>query len=49
MEPLATADLCDKFTDSLGYVDIQFKSFGPRKAFSGQIVTLKVNSKSYIA
>lgn len=46
MEPLATADLCDKFTDSIGYVDIQFKSFGPKKTFSGQIVTLKVNFKN---
>ncbi|CEP02871.1 unnamed protein product (mitochondrion) [Plasmodiophora brassicae] len=39
----ATADLCDKFGDSVKVVDaaLAFRSFGQRKAFGGPIATVK--------
>ncbi|MDX2425464.1 MAG: ribonuclease E activity regulator RraA [Cycloclasticus sp.] len=37
-----TADLCDKFSDTLQIVTPMFQSFGGNKRFSGKIQTVKI-------
>ena len=38
---LSTCDLCDEFEDQIGVAEPIFRSFGARRAFGGQIVTLR--------
>ena len=37
----STPDLCDAFPSDVAVCDVQFRSFGRRTAFAGQIVTVK--------
>lgn len=37
-----TADLCDEFSENLSICELEFKSYGKRKKFSGPICTVKV-------
>lgn len=37
---IRTADLVDRFEDSVSSCEVQFRSFGGRRAFAGQIVTI---------
>jgi regulator of ribonuclease activity A len=37
----ATADLVDRFGDALASIPVQFRSFGQRRRFAGQAVTVK--------
>ena len=38
---LSTPDLCDAFPSDVAACELQFRSFGRRTAFAGQIVTVK--------
>jgi regulator of ribonuclease activity A len=38
---ISTPDLCDAFPDDVDVCQLQFRSFGKRSAFGGQIVTVK--------
>eukprot|EP00455_Lapot_gusevi_P022412 TRINITY_DN2332_c0_g2_i7.p1 TRINITY_DN2332_c0_g2~~TRINITY_DN2332_c0_g2_i7.p1 ORF type:complete len:190 (-),score=71.13 TRINITY_DN2332_c0_g2_i7:87-587(-) len=43
-QSLATADLCDEHEKSVMLADSIFQSFGGKKAFHGEIVTLRVHN-----
>lgn len=42
VQSLKTADLCDHYCDSLSICQVEFKSYGAKKQFSGPIQTVEV-------
>lgn len=42
IQTLKTADLCDQYSDSISICQLEFKSYGGKKQFSGPISTVEV-------
>ncbi|WP_458412918.1 ribonuclease E activity regulator RraA [Schinkia sp. CFF1] len=42
VQSLKTADLCDQYSDRISICQLEFKSFGKKKRFSGPIATVEV-------
>ncbi|HHY73489.1 MAG TPA: ribonuclease E activity regulator RraA [Bacillus bacterium] len=42
VQTLKTADLCDQYSDSISICQLEFKSYGGKKQFSGPISTVEV-------
>jgi regulator of ribonuclease activity A len=48
VEPIATADLCDRFGDAIAVVEESFRSFGAVATFDGHISTVRVRDDNVL-
>jgi regulator of ribonuclease activity A len=48
VEPIATADLCDRFGDAVAVLETSFRSYGAAAAFDGHISTVRVRDDNVL-